>query len=131
MRPPSISNSLQRLAKIARFASAILVMSGTVSAAPCAFEPQGEGRVIATTDARSFRLEDGRDVRLAGIEAAFVEKRGATRTQALAAMLAGRDVRLSGEEDTPDRWPSSGGCPTRRWCSANFWHRARPSLLPM
>ena len=36
--------------------------------ADCAFEPQGEGRVAAVIDGRSFRLDDGREVRLAGIE---------------------------------------------------------------
>ena len=37
-------------------------------AAACSFEPQGEGRVAAVIDARTFRLQDGREVRLAGIE---------------------------------------------------------------
>jgi hypothetical protein len=37
----------------------------------CAFEPQGEGRVAAVIDARGFRLADGREVRLAGIEPAL------------------------------------------------------------
>ena len=104
MRAPAISNSLQRLAKIARIASALLAITETASAAPCAFEPQGEGRVTAVIDARSFSLEDGRDVRLAGIEATFAEKPGTAHKQALAALLAGRDVRLSGEDDTPDRY---------------------------
>jgi hypothetical protein len=60
--------------------------------------------VSAVIDARSFHLEDGRDVRLAGIVPVFPEKPGAGRTQALAAMLAGRDVRLDGEDDAPDRY---------------------------
>src|SRR6267143_957759 len=38
------------------------------NAAGCTFEPQGEGRVAAIIDARSFRLEDGREVILAGID---------------------------------------------------------------
>jgi len=56
------------------------------------------------TDARSFRLEDGRDVRLAGIEPAFSGKPAASHTQALTAIVAGRDVRLRGEDDAPDRY---------------------------
>src|ERR1043165_1861560 len=36
--------------------------------APCSFEPQGEGRVGAIIDPRSFRMDDGGEVRLAGIE---------------------------------------------------------------
>jgi endonuclease YncB( thermonuclease family) len=71
-------------------------------AAGCAFEPQGEGRVAAVLDARSFRLADGREVRLAGIEPVVTEK--ASRTSALSAILAGRDVTLRGEDDTPDRY---------------------------
>ena len=43
-------------------------------AAGCSFEPQGEGRVAAIIDARTFRLEDGREVRLAGIEPVATEK---------------------------------------------------------
>jgi len=71
-------------------------------AAGCAFEPQGEGRVAAIPDARSFRLADGREVRLAGIEPVVTEKAG--RTSALSAILAGRDVTLRGEDDAPDRY---------------------------
>jgi endonuclease YncB( thermonuclease family) len=73
-------------------------------AAGCAFEPQGEGRVAAVVDARSFRLEDGREVRLAGIEPVVSEKTNANRGAALAAIVAGREVTLSGEDDAPDRY---------------------------
>jgi endonuclease YncB( thermonuclease family) len=71
-------------------------------AAGCAFEPQGEGRVAAVIDSRTFRLQDGREVRLAGIEPVVAEK--ANRTSALAAIVAGREVTLRGEDDTPDRY---------------------------
>jgi endonuclease YncB( thermonuclease family) len=71
-------------------------------AAGCSFESQGEGRVAEILDARSFRLQDGREVRLAGIEAVVPEK--ASRTSALSAIIAGRDVTLRGEDDTPDRY---------------------------
>jgi endonuclease YncB( thermonuclease family) len=73
-----------------------------VDAAGCAFEPQGEGRVAEILDARTFRLADGREVRLTGIEPVAAEKAG--RTAALSAIIAGRDVTLSGEDDTPDRY---------------------------
>jgi len=53
-------------------------------------------------DARTFRLADGREVSLAGIEPVVTEK--AKRTSALSAILAGRDVTLRGEDDTPDRY---------------------------
>jgi endonuclease YncB( thermonuclease family) len=82
----------------------IAAAAGPAGAAPCSFEPQGEGRVAAVIDARSFRLQDGREVRLAGIETVATEKTKANRTAALAAIIAGRDVTLSGEDDTPDRY---------------------------
>jgi len=71
-------------------------------AAGCSFESQGEGRVAEILDARSFRLQDGREVRLAGIEPVVAEK--ASRISALSAIIAGRDVTLRGEDDTPDRY---------------------------
>jgi endonuclease YncB( thermonuclease family) len=70
-------------------------------AAACAFAPQGEGRVAAVIDARSFRLDDGREIRLAGIEPAAEKSKDAS---ALAALVAGREVTLSDEDDTPDRY---------------------------
>jgi endonuclease YncB( thermonuclease family) len=76
--------------------------AGSADAAGCAFEPQGEGRVAEILDARTFRLADGREVRLTGIEPVTAEKAG--RTAALSAIIAGRDVTLSGEDDTPDRY---------------------------
>ena len=72
------------------------------NAAPCAFAPQGEGRVAAIIDARSFRLQDGREIRLAGIEPVSAEK--SKDISALSAIVAGREVTLSGEDDTPDRY---------------------------
>jgi hypothetical protein len=87
------------------FAAAAVLAALAVStahAAGCAFEPQGEGRVAAVIDARSFRLEDGREVRLHGIEPVATEK--PDRTSALSAIISGRDVTLQGEDDTPDRY---------------------------
>jgi endonuclease YncB( thermonuclease family) len=78
--------------------------AGPAIASDCAFEPQGEGRVTAVLDARSFRLQDGREVRLAGIEPVASENQGASRTQALARILTGREVKLRGDDDTPDRY---------------------------
>ena len=80
----------------------VAVAAGPAVAAGCAFEPQGEGRVAAVIDSRTFRLQDGREVRLAGIEPAVAGK--ASRTSALAAIVAGREVTLHGEDDTPDRY---------------------------
>jgi endonuclease YncB( thermonuclease family) len=85
-------------------AAAVALLSSAVPAlsAGCTFEPQGEGRVAAVIDARSFRLDDGREILLAGIEPAISDKTKAVA--ALAAIVAGRDVTLRGEDDTPDRY---------------------------
>lgn len=80
----------------------LLAASHTAFAAPCQFESQGEGRVAAIVDARSVRLDDGREVRLTGIEPT------ATTKQALSSLLAGRDVSLRGTDDTPDRYGRQG-----------------------
>src|SRR3954469_21777889 len=72
------------------------VATAPALAGPCSFEPQGDGRVSAIIDARSFRMEDGREVRLAGIEAVTDD------TAALASLIAGRSVTLHGETDAPD-----------------------------
>ncbi|MGY4628872.1 endonuclease YncB(thermonuclease family) [Bradyrhizobium sp. USDA 4486] len=79
-----------------------LVAGDTAFAAPCQFDTQGEGRVAGITDARSVRLDDGREVRLTGIEAT------ATTKQALTSLLTGRDVILRGSDDTPDRYGRQG-----------------------
>jgi endonuclease YncB( thermonuclease family) len=78
------------------------ISAGRASAAECRFEPQGEGRVAVVIDARSFRLDDGREIRLAGIEP--VAAQGLDRSSALSAVIAGRDVILRGEDDSPDRY---------------------------
>jgi endonuclease YncB( thermonuclease family) len=73
-------------------------------AAGCLFEAQGEGRVGEIIDGRSFRLTDGREVRLAGIETADDAATSPKRVAALAAIIAGHDVSLRGQDDTPDRY---------------------------
>lgn len=80
--------------------AALAAMAGRAHASACMFEPQGEGRVAGIVDARSFRLEDGREVRLLGIEPAPT----ATARQALAAILLDREVSLRGVDDAPDRY---------------------------
>lgn len=82
--------------------SALLAIAcaDTLHAAPCRFAPQGEGRVRDVLDARTFRLDDGREVRLAGIETPH-DGDGAA---ALAALVADREVTLHGDDDRPDRY---------------------------
>jgi endonuclease YncB( thermonuclease family) len=84
----------------------VLASSGQTLAADCALEPQGDGRVAAVIDGRSFRLDDGREVRLVGIEQAGTDK--ARNHAALAAIAGGREVTLHGGDDTPDRYGRQG-----------------------
>jgi endonuclease YncB( thermonuclease family) len=99
------------------FCAMLAASMGAAYADGCAFEPQGEGRVAAIIDARSFRLEDGREIRLAGIEPFLADKsrdkktvdekssdQKSNDTSALSAIIAGREVTLSGQDDTPDRY---------------------------
>lgn len=83
-------------------AGLLVAAAGPAFAAGCSFERQGAGRVAAVIDARTFRLRDGREVRLAGIESMAGKKAG--DTAALAALIAGREVTLSGDDDSPDRY---------------------------
>jgi endonuclease YncB( thermonuclease family) len=80
----------------------LLLALGQAHATGCMFATQGEGRVAAVIDARSFRLDDGREIRLAGIEPANTDK--AKGTAALAAVIGGHEVTLHGDDDTPDRY---------------------------
>ncbi|MBR0960859.1 thermonuclease family protein [Bradyrhizobium japonicum] len=84
------------------FIVAFLVASNSALATPCQFESQDQGRVAAIVDARSVRLDDGREIRLTGIEPT------ATTKQALASLLTGRDVTLRSPDDTPDRYGRQG-----------------------
>ena len=70
-------------------------------AAGCQFDIQGEGVVSAVVDARTLRLEDGREVRLAGVEVVAGEPEDLK--SALTA-LVGRHVTLRGDRDEPDRY---------------------------
>jgi endonuclease YncB( thermonuclease family) len=83
---------------------AIAGAADSAVAAGCDFESQGEGRVAAVIDARTFRLQDGREVRLTGIEPVASEQQAANRAPALATILTNREVKLRGEDDTPDRY---------------------------
>jgi endonuclease YncB( thermonuclease family) len=82
----------------------VVATASPVMATGCSLEAQGEGRVAAVIDARTFRLQDGREIRLAGIEPVFTEKQPAQGTSSLAAIISGREVTLTGEDDTPDRY---------------------------
>lgn len=82
----------------------LTVAAAPLLAAPCSFEAQGEGHVAEVIDGRSFRLSDGREIKLAGIEPVSSGATRAERAAALSAMIAGKDVTLRGEDDVPDRY---------------------------
>ncbi len=86
------------IAVVALAAIAPSVTGAALAASACSLTPQGEGRVGAVIDARSFRMDDGREVRLAGIETATES------AAALGALVIGRNVTLHGETDAPDRY---------------------------
>ncbi len=81
--------------------STMVALAATASAyaASCAFESQDEGHVADIIDGRSFRLGDGREIRLAGIELIADKDTGA-----LAALIKDKDVSLHGPDDAPDRY---------------------------
>jgi endonuclease YncB( thermonuclease family) len=93
-----VMKPIDRMAALVWCASLLTGAPDRAIAAPCLFEPIGEGRVTDVVDGRSFRLDDGREIRLAGIETDGMDK------TALAAMLSGHDVTLRGADDAPDRY---------------------------
>jgi hypothetical protein len=102
------SHDIER-AVISRAAATVLPALVALATVParatdCAGQPQGEGHVIDVVDARSFRLSDGREIRLAGIEPVVADSTKAGRTADLSAIIAGQDVSLRGEDDAPDRY---------------------------
>lgn len=95
---------------VLRRAAAMMLTAMTALAAmpsratDCAFEPQGDGHVSSVIDGRSFRLADGREIKLAGIEPVAADTTKADRIADLSAIIAGKDVGLHGEDDAPDRY---------------------------
>jgi len=80
---------------------------------PCRAQPIGTARVSAVADGRSFLVEDGREIRLPGIEVPLLPDGGETGARAdagnaaraaLAAMLAGQTVELRENAPAPDRY---------------------------
>jgi endonuclease YncB( thermonuclease family) len=106
MQPLATTIELARARCAAITLSGLLLMAAADAAiaAGCAFAPQGEGRVTEIVDARSFRLADGRDVILAGIEPVTSSDGKTTQSAALSAIIAGHDVTLGGNDDMPDRY---------------------------
>jgi endonuclease YncB( thermonuclease family) len=84
--------------------SAMLVVVGCPAAqGACTFDVLKQGHVASVIDGRTFRLTDGQEVRLAGVELAGAsasrEDRGV-----LEQLLLDRDVTLRGPNPKPDRY---------------------------
>lgn len=102
--PVSIAIAPARGLSFALTLAAFVLPTPLRAATACAFPEQGEGHVTEIIDNRSFRLDDGREIKLAGIESASNAMPGSQRGAALAALIRDRDVSLRGVDDTPDRY---------------------------
>lgn len=83
-------------------AALLTLGSGGELRASCMLTLQGEGRVTAILDGRTFRLDDGREVRLAGIE--LPSEIAISGRDVLASLIVEREVMLHGADDRPDRY---------------------------
>jgi endonuclease YncB( thermonuclease family) len=81
-------------------APAVAAPARPVAASPpaCHLEVAGSGRVVAIPDGRSLTLDDGREVRLAGIEVPPAAK------AALEQLLLGQTVELHQRQPASDRY---------------------------
>src|ERR1700756_3446821 len=83
----------------AQVAAIMLALTGgvaSVRAEGCNFASLGEGHVADIIDARSFRLTDGREIRLAGIEPAASDASSPKSGSALSRIAGDQDVILQG-----------------------------------
>ncbi len=91
-------------------ASAALALALPACAAAqetCQLETVGAGKVVTVLDGRTFTLEDGRAVRLAGLEvpgAASDPSKAQTATNALVALISGQTVILKRGGSAQDRY---------------------------
>jgi endonuclease YncB( thermonuclease family) len=76
----------------------------------CRFEARGHSSTaMAVTDGRSFRLADGREIKLAGIDVPFVGndpagKAALASKAALERLVLGKEIRLTAASDATDRY---------------------------
>jgi endonuclease YncB( thermonuclease family) len=96
--------SSARFARSLATTLALIGASTSAHAEACAFAPLGEGQVAEIIDGRSFRLTDGREILLAGIELATSDSKVANSDSALSHIVKDENVILVGEDDAPDRY---------------------------
>ncbi|MGP9813130.1 thermonuclease family protein [Rhodopseudomonas sp. NSM] len=87
---------------IAMIAGATPGIDGAALAGCLTLPEQGEAVVAAIEDGRTLRLQDGREIRLAGIE--IDPSRQAAAKATLASLARERRVTLRGDDDAPDRY---------------------------
>jgi len=90
---------MHRLGAAALSISLLVTATSAAQAVPCASAAQDEGRVTEVIDGRGFRLSDGREIRLAGIEPIAADDKGSV----LAALVKDKELSLHGP-DAPDRY---------------------------
>jgi endonuclease YncB( thermonuclease family) len=103
MSQPSMTSRVQ-LALCLAIMLALTVGVASVRAEGCNSASLGEGHVADIIDARSFRLTDGREIRLAGIEPAASDASSPKSGSALSLIAKDQDVILQGNDDAPDRY---------------------------
>jgi endonuclease YncB( thermonuclease family) len=99
--PTLNDNPMPAVATIACALAFSLIATAHARAADCGSTLLGQGPVADVIDARTLRLADGREIRLAGI---MPSPDAIAIRDALAALVANRDVMLRGDDDTPDRY---------------------------
>jgi endonuclease YncB( thermonuclease family) len=80
---------------------------GTALAGGCKLETMGTGVVNSVVDGRTITLDDGRTVRLAGIEVEPPQAPGETARRALAELVLGRTIELRNARAETDRYGRS------------------------
>ena len=99
--PTLNDNPMPAVVTIACTLAFSLITTAHARAADCGSALLGQGPVVDVIDARTLRLADSREIRLAGI---MPSPDAIAARDTLAALVANRDVMLRGDDDTPDRY---------------------------
>ena len=96
---------------LALIASTLMAAAAQAAESACPLEPLGTGIVVSVVDGRSFLLDDGREVRLAGLQVPLLARAGdkediagRAAKAALESLLAGQAVTLKAPKPASDRY---------------------------
>lgn len=99
------------LRSLALIAGTLIANAAPAADTVCRLEPLGTGIVVAVVDGRSFLLDDGREVRLAGLHVPLLARAGdkddvagRAAKAALESLLAGQAVTLKAPKPASDRY---------------------------